>query len=195
MVRTGISLIALLAATPALAQDDDIIVTASGIEQSRDEVGQAITVIDAQTIQTRQVIDVVDLLATTPGVRFNRNGSTGGVTGVSLRGAETTQTLVLIDGVKVNDPSGIGDGYDFGHLLTGNISRIEVLRGSNSVVHGSQAIGGVVRVERPLEHRVRRVRLLREDGTRRPRPARAEDRALRQHPPGILGRCGGRGRS
>lgn len=101
MVRTGISLIALLAATPALAQDDDIIVTASGIEQSRDEVGQAITVIDAQTIQTRQVIDVVDLLATTPGVRFNRNGSTGGVTGVSLRGAETTQTLVLIDGVTV----------------------------------------------------------------------------------------------
>ncbi len=60
MVRTGISLIALLAATPALAQDDDIIVTASGIEQSRDEVGQAITVIDAQTIQTRQAIDVVD---------------------------------------------------------------------------------------------------------------------------------------
>lgn len=146
MVRTGISLIALLAATPALAQDDDIIVTASGIEQSRDEVGQAITVIDAQTIQTRQAIDVVDLLATTPGVRFNRNGSTGGVTGVSLRGAETTQTLVLIDGVKVNDPSGIGDGYDFGHLLTGNIKRIEVLRGSNSVVYGSQAIGGVVNI-------------------------------------------------
>ncbi|WP_026149681.1 TonB-dependent receptor plug domain-containing protein [Sphingobium xenophagum] len=146
MVRTGISLIALLAATPALAQDDDIIVTASGIEQSRDEVGQAITVIDAQTIQTRQAVDVVDLLATTPGVRFNRNGSTGGVTGVSLRGAETTQTLVLIDGVKVNDPSGIGDGYDFGHLLTGNIKRIEVLRGSNSVVYGSQAIGGVVNI-------------------------------------------------
>ncbi|WP_037489043.1 TonB-dependent receptor plug domain-containing protein [Sphingobium indicum] len=146
MVKTGISLIALLAATPALAQDDDIVVTASGIEQSRDEVGQAITVIDAQTIQTRQAVDVLDLLATTPGVRFNRNGSTGGVTGVSLRGAETTQTLVLIDGVKVNDPSGIGDGYDFGHLLTGNIKRIEVLRGSNSVVHGSQAIGGVVNI-------------------------------------------------
>src|SRR3546814_12282921 len=68
----------------------------------------------------------------------------GSVASISLRGAETTQTLVLIDGVKVNDPSGIGDGYDFGHLLTGNIDRIEVLRGSNSVVHGSQAIGGVV---------------------------------------------------
>ncbi|MDO7834579.1 TonB-dependent receptor [Sphingobium sp. HBC34] len=144
MLKTGISLVALIVATPVLAQDDDIVVTATGIAQPRDDVGQAITVIDANMIETRQAIDVVDLLATTPGVRFNRNGSTGGVTGVSLRGAETTQTLVLIDGVKVNDPSGIGDGYDFGPLLTGNIRRIEVLRGSNSVVHGSQAIGGVV---------------------------------------------------
>ncbi|HEX2814682.1 MAG TPA: TonB-dependent receptor [Sphingopyxis sp.] len=143
-----LSLLASAAATPAFAQTgplaDDIVVTASGIEQPRDETGQAITIIDADTIARRQTIDVVDLLATTPGVRFSRTGSTGSATGVSLRGAETTQTLVLIDGVKVNDPSGIGDGYDFGPLLTGNISRIEVLRGSNSVVHGSQAIGGVV---------------------------------------------------
>ncbi len=146
MLKTGISLAALIVATPVLAQDDQIVVTASGIAQSRDEVGQAITVIDAETIETRQTIDVVDLLATTPGVRFSRNGSVGSQTGVSLRGAETTQTLVLIDGVKVNDPSGIGDGYDFGPLLTGNIKRIEVLRGSNSVVHGSQAIGGVVNI-------------------------------------------------
>ena len=145
---SSISLLALVAATPVAAQEipnsDDIVVTASGIAQSRDEVGQAITVIDADTIEKRQTSDVVDLLATTPGIRFNRTGSTGSVAGISIRGAETTQTLVLIDGVKVNDPSGIGEGYDFGHLLTGNISRIEVLRGSNSVVHGSQAIGGVV---------------------------------------------------
>lgn len=146
--HTAISLIALSAGTPAFAQTsslaDDIVVTASGIEQPRDEVGQAITVIDAETIEKRQTIDVIDLLATTPGVRVNRAGGTGSAASVSLRGAETTQTLVLIDGVKVNDPSGIGDGYDFGHLLTANIDRIEVLRGSNSVVHGSQAIGGVV---------------------------------------------------
>lgn len=151
-----LSTAALAAATPALAAespDDEIIVTASGIEQPRDETGQAITIIDADTIATRQTVDVIDLLATTPGVRFSRNGSTGSVAGISLRGAETTQTLVLIDGVKVNDPSGIGDGYDFGHLLTANIDRIEVLRGSNSVVHGSQAIGGVVSLTtaRPAE--------------------------------------------
>ena len=146
MLKYGLSFAALLAAHPALAQEDDqqIIVTAAGIAQPRDEVGQAVTVIDAETIQRRQPIDVVDLLATTPGVRFSRTGTIGSATGVSLRGAETTQTLVLIDGVKVNDPSGIGDAYDFGPLLTGNIRRIEILRGSNSVVYGSQAIGGVV---------------------------------------------------
>ncbi|WP_150290605.1 TonB-dependent receptor plug domain-containing protein [Sphingobium estronivorans] len=146
MLKTAISLAALLAATPVLAEDEEIIVTALGIEQPRDEVGQAVTVIDADTIRTRQSVSVTDLLATTPGVRFSRNGGVGGVTGVSLRGAETTQTLVLIDGVKVNDTSGIGDMYDFGNLLTGNIQRIEILRGSNSIVYGSQAIGGVVNV-------------------------------------------------
>lgn len=147
MLKTGISLLALIAATPVLAQEkDDIIVTALGIEQPRDEVGQAVTVIDADTIRTRQTVEVADLLATTPGIRINRAGSLGGVTGVSVRGAETTQTLVLLDGVKVNDPSGIGDMYDFGNLLSGNIQRIEVLRGSNSVAYGSQAIGGVVNI-------------------------------------------------
>jgi vitamin B12 transporter len=135
--------------TPALAEDEqkqdgDIVVTATGIAQPSNEVGQTISVLDADTILTRQQPVIADLFATIPGIRISRNGSIGGVTGVSIRGAETTQTLVLLDGVKINDPSGIGDLFDFGSLLTGNIQRIEVLRGSNSVVHGSQAIGGVV---------------------------------------------------
>lgn len=147
MLKTTVSLVALLTAAPALAQDsDEIIVTALGIQQPRDEVGQAVTVIDADTILTRQSVSIADLLVTTPGVRFNRADAVGGVTGISLRGAETTQTLVLLDGVKINDPSSIGDAYDFGNLLVGNISRVEILRGSNSVVYGSQAIGGVVNI-------------------------------------------------
>src|SRR3990167_5442196 len=181
---TTLSLTLLTAATPAFAQSDDmIVVTASGIEQSRDEVGQAITIIDADTIATRQSVDIVDLLATTPGVRFSRTGSMGSAAGISLRGAETTQTLVLIDGVKVNDPSGIGDGYDFGHLLTGNINRIEVLRGSNSVVHGSQAIGGGGRHRkgRLQEFRGQRAAESRVQRRDKPRPARL----LYQRRPGL----------
>ena len=119
---------------------------ATGVEQSRDDSGQAVTVIDRATIEQRQTVAVSDLLATTPGVTVSRNGGIGTVTGVSIRGAETTQTLTIIDGVRVNDPSSPGGAFDFGTLLAGSVDRIEVLRGPNSVPWGSQAIGGVVNI-------------------------------------------------
>lgn len=143
---------ALVVATPgfaagaAPAEDGTIVVTASGIDQPIEQVGQAITVITADEISQRQSVFVSDLLATAPGVAFSRNGGVGGVTTVRIRGAEGEQTLVLIDGVRVNDPSSPGGAYDFANLVTGNIDRIEVLRGPNSVIWGSQALGGVVDV-------------------------------------------------
>jgi vitamin B12 transporter len=79
-----------------------------------------------------------------PGVTIARNGGIGTTTSVYIRGAESDQTVALIDGVKLNDPSSPGGGFNFGNLLVGNIARIEVLRGSQSVLWGSQAIGGVV---------------------------------------------------
>jgi len=131
----------------ANAQDSDaIVVTATRAEQPADQTGQAITVIDHDLIERRQSQTVSDLLSTTPGVTFNRNGGIGTATGISIRGAETAQTLVLIDGVRINDPSSPGGAFDFGNLLIGNINRIEVLRGANSVPWGSQAIGGVVNI-------------------------------------------------
>ncbi|GGB17405.1 TonB-dependent receptor [Sphingomonas metalli] len=145
---------AALIAGPAAAQsldqpqtdDSQIVVTAARAEQSRDEVGQAITVIDRAEIERRQTVVVSDLLATTPGVSVTRNGSVGGLTAVRLRGAEGDQTLVVIDGVRVNDPSSTGGGFDFANLLSSSVERIEVLRGPNSVPWGSQAIGGVVNI-------------------------------------------------
>ena len=113
---------------------DTIVVTASNVEQPRDEVGQAITVLDTMTIRERQTAVVSDILRTMAGVTVTRTGGIGSVTGVSIRGAETAQTLVLIDGVRVNDPSSPAGGFDFGLLMTGNVSRIEVLRGPNSVI-------------------------------------------------------------
>lgn len=138
-----------LAAMPcaANAQDSDaIVVTATRAEQPADQTGHAITVIDHALIERRQSQTVSDLLSTTPGVTFNRNGGVGTATGISIRGAETAQTLVLVDGVRINDPSSPGGAFDFGNLLIGNINRIEVLRGANSVPWGSQAIGGVVNI-------------------------------------------------
>ncbi|MBJ6120221.1 TonB-dependent receptor plug domain-containing protein [Sphingomonas mollis] len=141
-------------AAPAAAQsldqpstnDDRIVVTATRAEQSVREVGQAITVIDRDEIERRQTVVVSDLLATMPGVTVTRNGSIGGFTGVRLRGAEAEQTLVVIDGVRVNDPSSPGGGFDFANLLSSSVERIEILRGPNSVPWGSQAIGGVVNI-------------------------------------------------
>lgn len=129
----------------ATANDDDIIiVTASRSEQSLSQTGQSITVIDEAVIERRQSVAVVDLLRNVPGVTFNRNGGIGTSTSVNIRGADSSQTVALIDGVKLNDPSSPGGGFNFGNLLTGNIARIEILRGSQSVIWGSQAIGGVV---------------------------------------------------
>lgn len=143
-----LSALAVLVPSVAFAQDarGDIVVTASGFEQDRDEVGQAITVIDREELERTQTNAISDILRTVPSVRVARNGGVGGVTSVFVRGGESSQTLVLIDGVRINDPSSPNAAFDFGSLLTGNIDRVEVLRGPNSVIWGSQAIGGVVNV-------------------------------------------------
>jgi len=137
--------------SPVVAHADDgandtIIVTASRGETPLSQVGQSVTVITADDIETRQSTAVVDLLRTVPGVTFTRNGGIGTSTSVNIRGADSDQTVALIDGVKLNDPSSPGSGFNFGNLLTGNISRIEVVRGSQSVLWGSQAIGGVINI-------------------------------------------------
>lgn len=132
----------------------EIIVTAANrTETSLDRVGQTVSVVDLAEIERRQTQNVADILRTLPGVTIARNGAIGGVTSVFIRGAESDQTVALIDGVKLNDPSSVGGGFNFGNLMTGNIERIEVLRGSQSVLWGSQAIAGVVNMvtRRPTE--------------------------------------------
>ncbi|MFC3581428.1 TonB-dependent receptor plug domain-containing protein [Sphingomonas hylomeconis] len=122
----------------------DVIVTANRDARPAATVGQAVTVLDTATITERQASVVSDLLRQTPGVTVTRNGGVGTATSVNIRGAESDQTVALIDGIKLNDPSSPGGGFNFGGLLIGNIARIEVLRGAQSVLWGSQAIGGVV---------------------------------------------------
>lgn len=152
---TGVT-VAFLGATPGFAQSTaaqdgsgsgrDIVVTATGIAQPIDQTGQAITVIDRALLNQRQSIAISDVLATTPGISVARNGGIGSTTGVFIRGASPDETLVLIDGVRVNDPSSPAGAFNYGDLLAGPVERMEVLRGSNSVAWGSQAIGGVVNI-------------------------------------------------
>jgi len=165
--RSSLSLVALAAAFPAWAEapdmvhaiaDDDsgIVVTATRSAVALDEVPSSITVLDKAAIDRSQDIGVTEILLRTPGITVSRNGGYGTATSLRIRGAEPDHAVVVIDGVKLNDPSAAGGGYNFAHLLVGDIERIEILRGPQSTLWGSQAIGGVVNIvtaipEKPLE--------------------------------------------
>jgi len=125
---------------------DEVVVVANRAPEPLSKVGNSVTVLDQQTIQDSQKVDVSSLLATTPGITFVRNGGPGTSTSVYVRGADSDHTIVLIDGVVLNDPSSTGGNLDFGNLLVGDISRIEILRGGQSTLYGSQAIGGVINI-------------------------------------------------
>ncbi len=129
------------------AWDDDIVVTASGFEQPRSETGQAIDIVDRERLDQLQSATIGDALQSVPGVTVAARGGLGGQTSAFLRGGNSSQTLVLIDGVRINDLTSPNGAFDFGTLMTGNIGQVEVLRGPNSVIWGSQAIGGVVNIQ------------------------------------------------
>ena len=135
---------ASLAAEMDIPATDELVVVASRAPERADHVGQQVTVINAQDLKAQQTPVLSDILSRTPGVSFTRNGGVGSPTQIYIRGAETGQTVVLIDGVKLNDPSSTDTGFNFGNLLVGDVARIEVLRGPQSVLWGSQAIGGVI---------------------------------------------------
>ncbi|MDP3634925.1 TonB-dependent siderophore receptor [Phenylobacterium sp.] len=122
----------------------ELIVTAARGPQDPARVGQSVTVLTAADIAARQQVLVSDLVSRTVGVAMSRNGGPGGITTLRIRGAEGDQTVAVVDGVKINDPSAPGGGYNFANLLTGDVARIEILRGAQSTLWGGQAIGGVI---------------------------------------------------
>ena len=126
--------------------DRQVVVTASRLEMALDEVGSSVTVITAADLERTQTRTVLDALRQVPGVTATRYGGPGQTGIVHLRGAPAGFTQVLIDGVKVNDPAGIGTLYDFGNLHVDNVERIEVLRGPQSTLYGSDAMAGVIHI-------------------------------------------------
>jgi vitamin B12 transporter len=108
------------------------------------EIGSAVTIVTGQELRDRQIRTGAEALSALPGVHVNRNSTPGSVTEVRIRGAENNQTLVLIDGVVANDLS--SGAYDFSDLSTADIERIEVIRGAQSVIYGTGAVGGVVNI-------------------------------------------------
>jgi vitamin B12 transporter len=125
---------------------DEIVVVANRAPEPLSKIGNSVTVLNDEAIRRSQEVVVADLLAQTPGVSYARTGGVGQPTSVFIRGAESNQTVVVYDGVQLNDPSTPGGGFDFANLLTADISRIEILRGAQSTLYGSQAIGGVINI-------------------------------------------------
>ncbi len=145
--------VSLSLALPGLAQDDPdetrldtVVIEGSRLNQTATEIGSSVSIITADDIEELGFDFAIDAIASAPGVTVNQNSTFGGVATVRIRGAATNQTLVIIDGVPVNDASQSSGGFDFARLDTANIERIEVLKGPQSTLWGSDAIGGVVSI-------------------------------------------------
>ena len=124
---------------------DTIVVTASRSPIAKANLGSATTVITREQIELRQARYVTDLLRAVPGFAVSHVGTTGSQTQVRVRGAEANHVLVLIDGVRANDPAS-GDEFRWELLSTSNIERIEIIRGPQSSLWGSDALSAVVHV-------------------------------------------------
>ena len=125
---------------------DSVVVAATRIPTPELQVASSVTVITADDIEARQQQTLSDVLKDVPGLNLVQTGGPGGQTAVFMRGTNSNHTKVLIDGIDVSDPSSSGGTFDFGQLLTADIERVEVLRGPQSGLYGSDAIGGVINI-------------------------------------------------
>ena len=125
---------------------ETVTVTATRVETKLSEVGSDVTVLTAKDFANTKLTNVADVLRDVPGVTVSRSGGLGQATSVFIRGNKSEHTLVLIDGVPANDPTTPGATFDFSRLSLDNVDRIEVLRGPQSTLYGSDAIGGVVSI-------------------------------------------------
>ncbi|HEY0646243.1 TonB-dependent receptor plug domain-containing protein [Phenylobacterium sp.] len=145
----GAAAAALLISYPASAAEADgdvegVIVTGTRASQGVDanKLGSSVTLITVQDMQDRQVRLVSDVLRDVPGFAVSRTGAVGGLTAVRVRGTEGNHVLTLIDGIEAADP--FQGEYDYGQFLSDDVARIEILRGPQSALYGSDAIAGVV---------------------------------------------------
>ena len=150
-VRLLVSGLAILASTSSFAQIetvsdfDQIVVTGSRSPLAASQLGSAVTVITRDDIEKRQARYVTDMLRAVPGFAVSHSGTMGSQTQVRVRGSEANHVLVLVDGVRANDPA-TGDEFRWEYLTTSNIERIEVVRGPQSSLWGSDAVAAVVHV-------------------------------------------------
>jgi len=126
--------------------DETVVVTATRTPVPADEIGSSVSVLDAERLERRGARLVADALRRVPGVDVRRTGGPGSATSVFLRGTDSDHTLVLLDGIELNDPSSPNRAAVLGDLTLDGLDRIEVLRGPQSTLYGSDAVGGVIQL-------------------------------------------------
>lgn len=140
--------VAIAAACPVFAQEkttfDTFVVTATRSEQAMNDVLADVTVIDRDMLERAGQTPLLDLLAQQPGVQISSNGSYRSITGVFLRGASSTQSILLVDGVRTGFAT--SGGFSLETIPLESIERIEILRGAASALYGPDAVGGVIQI-------------------------------------------------
>lgn len=124
---------------------DTIVVTANKTEQSIQNITSNVTVITAEEIEAKHYTSLAEALNEVTGISFTRNGGIGSVTSLLVRGSSNNRTLVLIDGIRVYDPSST-TGADFVNINLNNVERIEIIKGAQSGVWGADAAAGVINI-------------------------------------------------
>lgn len=130
--------------TPPEVEVEEVVVTATKTEVPLKEVTSSVTVITEEEIQAKNAKTVLEVLRDVPGLDVVQTGGPGGTTSVFMRGSNSSHTLVLIDGVQVNSPT--TGAFDFADMTVDNVERIEIVRGAQSTLYGSEAIGGVINI-------------------------------------------------
>ena len=150
-----VSLLALIYGATALSSVNadnetvdlpELLVTTGAEALPTKEVASSFTIITAKDIATYQYRDVVDALQSVPGLHVVQSGGKGALTSVFTRGVQSNQTLVMLNGIAINDPSSPSGAANLGTITLDNVERIEVVRGPQSALYGSQAIGGVINI-------------------------------------------------
>jgi vitamin B12 transporter len=147
--------LALIFVRPAAAQDNDktivplrheVVVTAARLETPVREIASSITVITRADLERTNQTSVLEALRDTIGLTVVQNGGPGAASSVFLRGANSEHVLILLDGVPLNDPINPSRSFDLAHLTLDGVDRVEILRGPQSTLYGSDALGGVINI-------------------------------------------------